>query len=472
MDDQWKRIRSASFAIRRHPKCMLVLCTLALSGCSLALTKAPSSGDSPGELNCTESRAVPLIDIGLALAGAATSRVKTVSPLTGEEEILVGSTVLLAAAVASVFAYSAFVGWNRVSDCRAAKEEAAGVENAEGGVEEGPSRPIVFTADRDGKEELYLMDADGGNPRRLTFTPGDGAFRTPRYTNSSYGAWSPDGELIAFASRRLEDDAPEANARSADIYLMAPDGSGLRRITTNAASDLGPDFAPDGQVLAFTSDRDGNYEIYAIRIDGAHLTRLTDNPGRDSGPDWHPSGRSILFESRGREGRRGLFVMSPDGTGVRHLVVGRHGAWSPDGSRIAFGAQACWLMDSHERVDPEPLAWAEVQSRCESSGDQEIALFTLELATGRIDRVFPRAAPGVEVASADGAKTAFVSGGSDPQWSPDGTQLVFHYSRRGDDTAHIDQCCKDMEIFKVNLDGTGLTALTWNVDFDGYPKWH
>ena len=345
------------------------------------------------------------------------------------------------------------------------------VSGADGQEHPPESRPILFTSDRDGKEELYLMAADGTNPRRLTFTPGDGAFRTPRYTNSSFGAWSPDGELIAFASRRLADGDPEGNARAANIYLMAPDGSGLRRVTADTASDLGPDFSPDGQVLAFTSNRDGSFEIYTIRTDGTRLTRLTEHPGRDSGPDWHPDGMSILFESRGREGRRGLFVMSPKGTDVRHIVVGRHGTWSPDGSRIAFGAQACWLMDSSGKIDAEPLAWTEVQSRCENLEDQEIALFTLELSTGRIERVFPRATAGSEVRSTDGSKTAFVYGAADPQWSPAGTQLVFHYSRRGDDTAHIDRCCKDMEVFRINADGTGLMALTWNAVFDGYPRW-
>lgn len=335
------------------------------------------------------------------------------------------------------------------------------------------TRPILFTSSRDGtKEELYLMDSDGSHVRRLTFTPGEGAIRTPEYTYSSFAAWSPDGRQIAFSSQRLERGDPEGTVRALDIYLMAADGSELRRVTRHEARDLGPDFSPDGHELAFASDRDGNAEIYRIRTDGTHLIRITHSPGYDAYPDWHPNGSLILFESRDREGFNGLFAMSPDGTNVRLLVVGMRGAWSPDGSRIAFGARSCWLMDSSGRLDPAPLPWAEVESRCAETEDEEIKLFILEMSSGRIELLFPRERQVGRVTSPDGASTALVSGGVEPRWSPDGTQLIFHYARRAEDTAHITQCCKDLEVFRINADGTDLVALTWNVIFDGHMRWY
>jgi Tol biopolymer transport system component len=278
--------------------------------------------------------------------------------------------------------------------------------------------------------------------------------------------------MIAFTSKRLRPEDPNGPARSPDIYLMASDGSGLRRVTSDTAGDLGPDFSPDGNELVFTSNRDGNQEVYRIRTDGSHLTRLTTSPGRDAYPDWHPDGERILFESRGRGGRSGLFVMSADGSDVRHIVVGMRGSWSPDGSRVAFGARNCWIMDSTGRIDGAPLPWLDVESRCEDTGDTEIALFILDLPKGQIVRVFPSESGSGEVTSPDGASTALVHGAVEPKWSPDGSRLVFHYGRRGEDTAHIDRCCKDVEIFRINTDGTDLVALTWNTLFDGHMRWY
>lgn len=315
------------------------------------------------------------------------------------------------------------------------------------------------------------MDSDGSHARRLTFTPGEGTIRTPQYTNSSFAAWSPDGREIAFSSRRLEPNDPEGNARASDIYLMDADGSEPRRVTRDEARDSWPDFSPDGRELAFVSDRDGNAEIYRVRTDGTHLVRITHSPGQDGFPDWHPDGSRILFESRDRDGFSGLFTMTADGTDVRLLVVGMRGAWSPDGSRIAFGARSCWLMDSLGRLDPAPVQWAEVESRCAATHDEEIKLFLLDVASGRIELLFPQDSESGRVTSPDGSGTALVSGGVEPRWSPDGTQIVFHYGRRGEDTAHITQCCKDLEVFRINADGTNLVALTWNTIFDGHMRW-
>jgi Tol biopolymer transport system component len=333
-------------------------------------------------------------------------------------------------------------------------------------------RPILFTSDQDGKEELFVMNPDGSNVRRLTVTPGSGAFGTPQYTYSSFGAWSPDASRIAFTSNRPWPGDPDNLSRRTDIYLMNADGTELQRLTDHEAADLDPDFSPDGEHLVFTSTRDGNAELYRMRTDGSDLTRLTWSAGRDAFGDWHPDGTRILFESRDRDGRSGLFVMSAEGGEVRHLVSGMRGSWSPDGHRIAFGARDCWIGDVDGQFDSIPLPWSAVETRCAETEDTEFGLFILDSRSKQIDRVLPLDPAGAEVGSPDGTSVSLVHGAVEPQWSPDGSQLVFHYGRRGPDTAHIDKCCKDVEVFRVNVDGTDLVALTWNTIFDGHMRWY
>jgi Tol biopolymer transport system component len=143
--------------------------------------------------------------------------------------------------------------------------------------------------------------------------------------------WSPDGTRIAFASNRDGDF---------EIYTMNADGTDLRRLTHNPASDSHPgSWSPDGRQVAFVSDRDGNPEIYVVNVDGTGETRLTNDPASDSHPAFSPDGMRIAFHSD-RDGNREIYVMNADGTGQTR-VTNRPAddfdpSWSPDGARIAF----------------------------------------------------------------------------------------------------------------------------------------
>jgi TolB protein len=74
-------------------------------------------------------------------------------------------------------------------------------------------------------------------------------------------------------------------------------GNLATRMTTHAARDANPNFSPDGQWIAFESDRSGDYEVYAIRPDGSGLRNLTNHPARDQLPAFSPDGRWLLFQS-------------------------------------------------------------------------------------------------------------------------------------------------------------------------------
>jgi Tol biopolymer transport system component len=96
---------------------------------------------------------------------------------------------------------------------------------------------------------------------------------------SYFPSLSPDGSKIAFTSDR------DGNL---EIYVMNSNGGNIRRLTDNPAKDEYPTWSPDGQWIAFHSDRDDDFEIYIMRPDGSDLRQLTDNDDNDMEPSWSP----------------------------------------------------------------------------------------------------------------------------------------------------------------------------------------
>ncbi len=125
-----------------------------------------------------------------------------------------------------------------------------------------------------------------------------------------------------------------------EIYMMDRDGNNQRRLTYHDASDIHPRLRPDLQQVVFVSYRDGRPQIYKMNSDGSHVVRLSDLDWDDANPVWSPNGSQIAF-SRKKNGHWGLFIMNADGSSLRRLTRTNDAddispTWSPDGSKIAW----------------------------------------------------------------------------------------------------------------------------------------
>jgi TolB protein len=137
---------------------------------------------------------------------------------------------------------------------------------------------------------------------------------------------------------------------TSEIYVMREDGTGLRRLTRNRASDYSPSWSPDGTRILFTSNRDGDDELFVMDADGRNVRQLTRNRRQDQTPQWSPDSEWIAFASdRARRGEPEIHVMRADGTGARRVVRTRNHTfqdsqysptWSPDGKRVIFSMTA------------------------------------------------------------------------------------------------------------------------------------
>ena len=230
-------------------------------------------------------------------------------------------------------------------------------------------RWIVFTSERRGHPDLYAIALEGGAQPRLLIDS---------RAMEDQVAFAPDGRSIAFVSTA---------SGNADIYVMpfAPDVTqelaAATNVTNHPGGDFRPDFSPDGERIAFTTDRDTPVyghpifsftrqregDVYLMDRDGRNLRRLTDTPDWDGSPEWSADGRTIYFYSGrprevvgppqspilGQEGGFRIWAMAADGSNPRAVtpegVEALAPAVTPDG-RIAYQTRAGYARWSIESV--------------------------------------------------------------------------------------------------------------------------
>ncbi len=229
------------------------------------------------------------------------------------------------------------------------------------------SAKIAFDSNRDGNNEIYVMNANGSGQTRLTSNGSD----------DSQAAWSPDGSKIAFMSNR---------SGSYEVWVMNSDGSGPLQLTSSGSSVSGqPAWSPDGSKIVFTSNRSGAYDLYVMNATGGSATRLTTASGDDAEPVWSPDGTKIVFTST-RDGNSEIYVMNADGSGQTRLTnngaLDRAPVWSRYGTQIAFvsdrsGTAQVYVMDASGANATAVTSEAAGVSFVDWSPDGNQLLFTL-----------------------------------------------------------------------------------------------
>jgi TolB protein len=187
-----------------------------------------------------------------------------------------------------------------------------GSNSAPGWSPDGKTLAAVLT--RDGTSQIYLMNPDGGDLRKLT-SSNTGAIDTEPF-------FTPDGQSIYFTSDR---------GGTPQIYRMAASGGEPVRITFDGDYNVSPRISPDGKTLAYISRVSGRFQLMAMDLESRQTQALTEGP-RDESPTFAPNGRIILFASD-VDNRGVLYAVSSDGRFKQRLGVLaadiREPAWGP-----------------------------------------------------------------------------------------------------------------------------------------------
>lgn len=278
--------------------------------------------------------------------------------------------------------------------------------------------------------EIYLMDGDGSNPRRLTQNT-DAEF---------FATLSPDGKKIVFDSNRRRVEGEPRNTY--DLFVMEPDGSAQTWLIRGSSAS----WSPDSKNIAFHRSASGtglpirgdpgsatfDSDIFIANVDdllaGTESARnLTNSPDAiDDDADWSPDGSKILFTSHAvtdnqqNSATAEIYVTNVDGTGLMRLTFNteeeRAPSWSPDGSRIVY-------MCRHGGSDFELCVM-----NADGTGQVQVTDNTLFEATAT--------------------------------WSPDGSQIVFHRTVGA-----------GPQLFFMNPDGSGQVQLSSPPGLNGFANW-
>jgi TolB protein len=379
---------------------------------------------------------------------------------------------------------------------------------------------IAITSERDGSADLYRMRPDGTGIERLT--------DDPAYDDQA--AWSPDGKQIVFVTTRA--------GGTADLWILDVQTHRARPVTSGPGGDFRPSWSPDGKWIAFSSDREsslpmarGRWEhlhlvdIYLVRPDGSGVKRLSKHGDFCGSPKWSPDSKSVVaycmpaedtwtYRSAPVEGETSLMRFDA-ATGESSPVAARPGvkifpavlssgevafvlkdkrgqgifyaggksgptgdvrwpSWSPDGSQVVYGrviptpsgtARKIWSRNPrYELVSTGTLP------AYDPSGRRYVAT---ALAANRADSTLMLTEDDAAPKKLMESKGELILG---PQWSPGGDAIVFGIGKFsafldfaiGAKKPH-DPVNGGAQVAMVNPDGTGFHKVTSGANNNGFP---
>lgn len=265
-------------------------------------------------------------------------------------------------------------------------------------------RQLVFHSNRSGRQAIWIASADGKNPRILFDQPNLGQ-------DPGTPVWSPDGRSIAFAMR----PAGSQDQNESEIYLMGPDGRGVRRLTAAAGDDSHPHWSADGKRIFFNSARATPdlkaewgrqwIDVYSMATDGSDIRRHTDCRSVCTYPVPSPDGRSVAYR-RIIQGLGQNWDLSPAMRNSEVMVARLDGAgeanvsrspafdgwpmWTPNGQWLVFASNRDKLAYAAQiyavRADGTGLRrltdgpWSRAQPSFSSDGRQLFVYQSLENA--------------------------------------------------------------------------------------------